>query len=130
MSTSKCKIEDMAEAVMTNLYQYSDDVTKQVKTSVDVVAKEVNEEIKAHVTFKGTGKYVKAFRLKKTFENSQEKRVTWYVNVPHYRLTHLLENGHAIKQGGRARAFPHIKYGEELAQRRMEELAREAVENA
>jgi len=41
-----------------------------------------------------------------------------------------LENGHALSQGGRSRKYPHIKYGEELAQRRMEELAREAIENA
>lgn len=37
-------------------------------------------------------------------------------------LAHLLENGHAMRQGGRAQAFPHIKPVEE---RIIEEFQRE-----
>ena len=48
----------------------------------------------------------------------------------HHRLTHLLEKGHALWQGGRAKAYPHIQYGEELAKKRMEELSMEVIKNA
>lgn len=125
-------IDDLASAITQELQNYSQDVTESVKKAVDTVAQETNEEIKKHVTFKRHkgDKYVKAFRIKKSYEDGYKKINTWCVGNGQYRLTHLLENGHALRQGGRAEAFPHIKYGEELAQKRMEELAKEAIVNA
>ena len=128
---SAISIDDLAAEIARELENYSQNVTDEIKKSVDVVAKEVNTEIKSRVAFKEpTGKYVKSFRIKKTYEDRYKKNSTWYVTNGQYRLTHLLENGHAIKKGGRTQAYPHIKYGEELAQKRMEELAKEAIANA
>lgn len=125
------KIDDLAAAILGELESYSQAVTDELKKAVEVVAAEANEEIKNRIAFKQrTRDYVKAFRLKTTYESKFAKRKTWYVTNGQYRLTHLLEHGHALRQGGRARAYPHIKYGEELAQRRMEELAKEAIELA
>jgi hypothetical protein len=128
---STVAIDDLASLLAEYMDNYSQDVTDGVKKAVDTVAEEVNQEIKNHITFKQpTGKYVKAFRIKTAFEDRYNKRNTWHVASPHYRLPHLLENGHALRQGGRSAAYPHIKYGDELAQKRMEELAKEAIENA
>ena len=128
MSTTN--IDDLASMIVKELENYSQDVTDELKKAVDIVAVEVNKEIKNHVTFtEHSGKYVKSFRIKKTFENKFSKTNTWHVVNGQYRLTHLLENGHALKQGGRTEAFPHIKFGEELARKRMEELTKEAIEN-
>ena len=33
----------------------------------------------------------------------------WYVKAPCYRLTHLLVNGHATRDGGRTKADPFLK---------------------
>lgn len=124
-------IDNLANEILKELESYSESVTVGVKNAVDIVAKEVMEEIKNHVTFdEPTGKYVKAFRIKKAYENKFNKGKLWHVVDGQHRLTHLLERGHALNVGGRAKAFPHIIYGEELAKKRMEELAREAVENA
>lgn len=124
-------IEDLASEIAKSLEMYTEEVTDNVKKAVDKVGDEVNEEIKKHITFRQlTGKYVKAFRLKTSFEDKFNKRKTWYVANGQHRLTHLLEKGHALRGGGRSSAYTHIKYGEEIAQKRMEELAKEAIENA
>ncbi|SKA99786.1 hypothetical protein SAMN05443428_13811 [Caloramator quimbayensis] len=125
------KIDNLAEVISKELENYSQNVTDGIKKAIDKVADETNEEIKKHITFKQhTGKYVKSFRLKVSYEDRYNKRKTWYVANGQHRLTHLLEYGHALRTGGRAKAFPHIQYGEELAKKQMEELAKEAIENA
>ena len=71
--------------------------------------------------------YISKIATKKTFESHDSIKYKWYVKSPDYRLTHLLEHGHAIwnaggaslnraagvwhdgKPGGRSPAFPHIK---------------------
>lgn len=124
-------IDDLANEIAMALENYSQNITDGIKKTVDVVANEVNKEIKNNITFKEhTEKYVKAFRTKTTFEDRYNKRRTWYVANGQHRLAHLLENGHALHQGGRTKAYPHIIYGEELAKKRMEELAKEVVKNA
>lgn len=124
-------IDDLAAEIVKELANYSETVTEGVKKAVDVVAKECNEEIKKNVRFnEPTGKYVKAFRIKNAYDGKYNKGKVWHVANGQYRLTHLLEKGHALTGGGRSRAFPHIKFGEELAKKRMEELTREAIENA
>jgi hypothetical protein len=124
-------IDGLADAIIKNLQEYTDDVTDGIKKDVDIVSKEVNDTIKSHITFKQhTGKYVKSFRIKKTYEDRYKKVNTWYVKAPEYRLTHLLEDGHATRNGGRTKAYPHIKYGEEIAEQRMMELSEETIRNA
>jgi hypothetical protein len=130
MSTT-VKSDALAELIAEYMSNYTQAVTDEMKKAVDKVSKEANEEIKKHINFKQiTGKYVKSFRVKTSFESRLNKRNTWYVANGQHRLTHLLENGHALWQGGRSEAYPHIKFGEELAKKRMEELSKEAVERA
>ncbi|MDP4174137.1 MAG: hypothetical protein Q8933_09235 [Bacteroidota bacterium] len=126
------KIDEISDLMAEYMSNYTQDVADEMKKAIDKVSQEANEEIKAHITFKRHkgDKYVKSFRIKTSYEDKFNKRNTWYVAAPYYRLTHLLENGHATIDGGRTKEYPHIKYGEELAQRRMEELAKEAIENA
>lgn len=131
MSYIKCNCDNLSSTLTNELSNYSDEITARVKKAVDTTGKEVNEGIKNHITFnQNTGDYIKSFRVSKTYEDRYKKYKTWHVINGQYRLTHLLENGHALPQGGRTKAYPHIKYGEEIAEARMEELARKAVKDA
>lgn len=123
-------IDNLAAEISKQLEEYSQEVTDAIKKVVDVVAKEVNEEIKNHINFKEvTGDYVKAFRIKTTQNTRFNKINVWHVTNGQYRLTHLLEKGHALRNGGRSSAFPHIIFGQELAEKRMVELSKEAISN-
>jgi len=124
-------IDQLASAIVDELVNYSEEITDNVKEAVNVVANECNQEIKKHIIFEQpSGDYVKAFRIKDTYQDRYGKVKTWFVSGDQYRLTHLLENGHLTRNGSRTRAFEHIKYGEALAQARMAELAEEAIEKA
>lgn len=124
-------VDKFVAALSKELSSYSEEITEGIKKAVDIVGKETNAEIKKHITFNQiTGDYVKSFRVKKVHESKNKKLKTWYVANGNHRLTHLLENGHALWQGGRTEAYPHIKYGEELARKRMDELSMEVINNA
>lgn len=124
-------VDEFVAALSKELSSYSEEITEGIKKAVDIVGKETNAEIKKHITFNQiTGDYVKSFRVKKVHESKNKKIKTWYVANGNHRLTHLLEHGHALWQGGRTKAYPHIKYGEELARKRMEELSIEVINNA
>lgn len=124
MSSTK----DLAGAIAAALTEYTDEVAEGMKKAIDKVADETNAEIKRHITFKKrTGKYIKAFALKTSFEDKRNKRKTWYVKSPEYRKTHLLENGHKSRNGKSTKAYPHVSYGEELAEKRLPELIENAI---
>lgn len=124
------KVEELASAINDAMAEYSDEVTKAMKSAVDEVADMAMQEIKDHVTFsQPTGDYVKAFSLLNV-ESTRKKQKIWHVKKPHYRLAHLLENGHAVRGGGRSKPFPHIIFGEQLVNRILETKVKEAIESA
>lgn len=121
-------IDNLSDAIMEQLETYKEEVTEVMKKSVDKAANDCMRTIKNKISFnQHTGNYVKNFRIKTSFEDDYTKRKTWYVGGGEYSLTHLLEYGHAKVNGGRTRAFPHIKYGEEIAETNLINYLKEGI---
>lgn len=120
--------DKLGNAIVQALTEYSDGVAERMHKAVDKVTEEAAEEIKLRIPFtQRTRKYVRAFATKTRYEDKLNKRNTWYVKAPQFRKTHLLENGHRNRDGTHTRAFPHIRYGERTARKRLPELCEKAV---
>ena len=114
VSTSrKVSIDQLADAVNVGLEEYADLAVTEMKAAVRSVSNTVKNEIKANSP-RGTSKkhYADGWATKVTSEDSHSLNITIY-NKSKPGLTHLLEHGHALRQGGRASAYPHIAPAEQ-----------------
>lgn len=102
----KVSIDGLSDAVMKELEEYNKLSAETVKKAVDRAGKTVRDQIKGSAPVQ-TGKYARSWTARKTRETSTAIQVTVY-SPGRYMLAHLLEHGHAKRNGGRVRAIPHI----------------------
>ena len=114
MSSTKIKIDELADAVAEQLEEYAELTADVVKAAVTKAGNSVKKDIRDTAPEK-SGRYAKSWRTKKTKENSTQLEVTVY-SPSRYMLAHLLEHGHAKRNGGRVRAIPHIAPAQEKAE--------------
>lgn len=118
-------VDEMADEINGLLEEYSDMATDEMKSAVQKSAKFVKEEISQGAP-RQTGAYAGSWASKKTQEDSSSVQYTVY-SKNKYQLAHLLENGHALRNGGRAKAYPHIAPAEEAGETYLENLIEEAL---
>lgn len=119
------RIDDMANAIMKGLQEYAEVTNDEMKKAVRKTATSVKKEIQANAP-KDRGDYAKSWTTTKVDESSHRLIVKVH-SKKHYRLAHLLENGHVLRQGGRTKAYPHIAPAEEHGEKMFEELLEKAI---
>lgn len=117
--------------LMTQLNDVLQDYSKEVMDTYNTCGKEIADDTVSklkRVKFGryDRGKYSKSWAVKQEKSNWGSNTYIIY-NKKHYRLTHLLEFGHVVKNGtkrvvGKARAIPHIKPMEEWVQNQLPKL--------
>ena len=99
-------IQGLSDAIVNALAEYTDEVEKGLEVEKKSVADKAVQTLKT-TSPKKTGKYAKGW----TTSNINGKQVVH--NKTDYQLTHLLEYGHAKRNGGRVAGKPHIRPVEE-----------------
>ncbi len=110
----KVTVNQLAEAVNERLEEYNKLSAEVVKSAVTKAGKSVRKDIGENAPRK-SGRYAKSWRTKRTKETSTELQVTVY-SPTRYMLAHLLEHGHAKRNGGRTQKIPHIAPAQKAAE--------------
>ena len=109
---AKISIDKLADELAKELSKYSQEVIEKVNISSDRVGKAAVKQLR-QTSPKKTGKYAKSWTMSTEKEIGQPHKRIIHAKAPHYRLTHLLEHGHAKVGGGRVEGRPHIRPAEE-----------------
>lgn len=94
------------------------DEARVLKKDVTEIMEEMVAETKRDAP-KDKGKYARSI-THETQVRSLGIKETWGAKAPHYRLTHLLVNGHEVRGGGRYGGSPFLHNAVARAEARLE----------
>lgn len=120
------KIENLNKVIMEELTLYTDKVKEKVDKCTEESMKKLVKETKDTAP---VGHRKKHYKSKITSKKLDKGRYLWYVKAPDYRLSHLLENGHALRNGGRTRGTHFIGKANDLIQKEYEENLKKEIES-
>jgi hypothetical protein len=110
-------VDQLADAINAALQEYATLAAEDMKKYIADAGKTIRKEIRSHAP-KESGQYGKSWRVRKVAEDSQTVEYMIY-SPKRYFLAHLLEHGHAKRNGGRVSARPHIAPAEETGEEKL-----------
>lgn len=125
------KIEDLSYAIREELEIYDRDITQKIKRQAVRSIKQCVETTKLTAPVGKRAKHYRDDIAWRTLEDTYRKTVVqWYVKAPNYRLSHLLNNGHATKNGGRVEGTNFITRAHDETVRDYEKEIEDIIKNA
>lgn len=122
------KIENMADKIIKGLEEYSNMAADELKKEVKKTANNIKKDIQANAPVGATGKYSKSWSVKNQKETANSIELVVH-SKNKYQIAHLLEKGHALRQGGRVSGKPHIAPAEERGIKELEENITRKLKN-
>ena len=123
-------VEQISKAISNELKLYNSSVTEGMKKINDECMKEFVSDTKRDApksNLKRKGTFAKNITSKTTLETPNRKVNTWHVKDPEYRLTHLIKNGHAKRNGGRTKAQDFITPNYDKLEKNFDEGIKEVI---
>lgn len=130
MSKSSVSIGDLDKAIGKELTLYGNDVIGGIKNQALKSIKQLVADTKATAPVGNRKKHYRdSIKYKKMSENDRSVNYLWYVEGSDYRLSHLLENGHALRNGGRVEGTHFIKNASDPILKKYLETVEEVIKN-
>lgn len=123
----KIQIDNLTDTVMKEINEYKKITADNLKREVRKTGNKIKNEIQKNAPVK-SGAYKKSWKVKTLNERVNSLNLVVH-SSNRYQLSHLLEFGHALRNGGRSKANPHIKLAEELGIKEFEENIKRIIEN-
>lgn len=123
-------IDQLADEISQAVREYTEEVSEMVAREVDDTAEIMLRTVRITAPKRpGSGKYAKGFIKtdKSLATHGNRKYVIW--NKKHFRRVHLLEFGHASRNGGSVDAIPHLRPAYDYLAERMENNIRDIIRN-
>lgn len=124
----KVPIEGLAPAIEKTLVLYNEKVAQGIKQEARKSMARLVRETKATAP-KRRPKYAGSISSKTLNESRWSAVYVWYVKGSEYRLSHLLERGHALRNGGRVGGTHFIESALNPIMDDYEKSVREVIEN-
>ena len=134
-SSKKVRPIDLEKAIMDVIRDSEGQAYEVLEDSVREVAWGAADKLKSVKKFapgrNPSGEYSKSWTVE--LKPKERLKVAYVVhNEEHYRLTHLLENGHVSRNGtgrtfGRVKAYPHIQPVNEWAKAELRDVVEQKL---
>ena len=96
------QIDELNEAIKNALEDYNENIVTGLKKNTTKAMKDLVDNTRATAPVGNRSKHYRDNIASKTISETQYGITKlWYVKGSDYRLSHLLNNGHALRDGGR-----------------------------
>lgn len=119
-------VDNFAAEIVKQMTTYTEAVTKGIEKVTDETASKILTDVKTSAR-SPHGDYRSGFAKKNKSLPGNRHYVVW--NRRYYSLVHLLEKGHALRSGGRTRAFPHMGPAEQKYVPEYEAKVKQVIRN-
>ena len=121
---------DLVDAINRELTVYSKEVTDVIKNEAKIHMSELVKETKKTAPVGNRKKHYRD-NISSTLLEEDARGVVyaWYVKGSDYRLTHLLEDGHATRDGGRVEGTHFVEKASDPILKDFEEKVEAIIKN-